>query len=400
MSLKKKLLFVIPGLDAGGAEKSLVNLLHQIDFEQYEIDLFLFKTAGLFFNSLPSQVNILKHSVAFKKFNSGILDSCCYFLRQGQLKLFFSRILFLITNRWYKNKAIAEQQSWKYFSKSIPNLEKEYDAAIGFLEKSAIYFVVDKVQSKNKIGWIHTNYESSGMNPVFDFDYFSKLSHLVTVSEKCKNSLEKKFPDLSKRIAIIENIISPKIINTLAVLDDIVGSNIQNQNLTILTIARLSHEKGIDLAIEACTLLIQQFPDLRWLVIGEGTERTKLENEIKEKGLSYHFFLLGLRDNPYPYIKKATIYVQPSRYEGKSIAVDEAKILAKPIVVTNFTTAKDQINSGINGLITEMNPEAIAHGIKDLLEQEEKRASFTSNLKQEKLGTEKEINKLYSIINS
>ncbi|MFC5684422.1 glycosyltransferase [Flavobacterium sp. MAHUQ-51] len=396
MRVKKKILFVIPGLDAGGAEKSLVNLLNQIDFDSYEVDLFLFKKGGLFMKSLPLEVNILSHSETFEKFNSGLIDACSYFLSRGKIGLFISRFQFFIKNRCYKNNAVAEQQSWKYFSKSIPNLEKEYDAAIGFLEKSSVYFVIDIVKSKNKIGWVHTNYATSGMDSEFDTYYFDKLNHLVTVSDECAASLRHFFSTLSNRIKVIENIISPKIINNLATVDK--DNVLEDKNINLLTIGRLSPEKGIDLAVETTFELVKRYPNLKWFVIGEGTERIQLEQKIKESELEDSFFLLGLKENPYPYLKQCDIYVQPSRYEGKSIAVDEAKILGKPIILTNFTTAKDQINSGLNGLITEMNPEAVAKAVEYLIENKNVVEDFVSNLSLEKLGTEEEINKLYCLM--
>lgn len=394
--MKKKILFVIPSLGAGGAEKSLVNLLNQIDFELYEVDLFLFSNEGLFLNSLPKEVYIIGHDKTFKKFNSALFDSSYCFLRKAKISLFFSRIKFFLTNRLNVNSAIAEQNSWKHLSKSIFPLEKKYDAAIGFLEKSSIYFIVDKVKAEIKIGWIHTNYATSGMNALFDSSYFKKLNHLVTVSDECAKSLNKFFPALSEKVKVIENIISPKIIRNLAALEKVF--EFDKQNISIVTIARLSAEKGIDLAVASCAILLKEFPNLQWFVIGEGAERIELEKKIKEFHLENSIFLLGLKENPYPYVRLCDIYVQPSRYEGKSISVDEAKILGKPIVVTNFTTAKDQINGGVNGIIAEMNPEAIANAVLYIIKNKNIRAAFTSNLSHEKLGTEEEIHKLYALI--
>jgi glycosyltransferase involved in cell wall biosynthesis len=106
-----------------------------------------------------------------------------------------------------------------------------------------------------------------------------------------------------------------------------------------------------------------------------------------------------LKENPYPYVRQCTLYVQPSRYEGKSIAIDEAKILGKPIVVTNFSTAKDQIKSDVNGIIVEMNPDALATTIATLLVDKQHQNVLVNNLSNEQLGTESEINKLYELLN-
>lgn len=396
--MKKKLLFVIPSLDAGGAEKSLINLLTQFDFQKYEVDLFLFKNSGLFLNSLPSEVKIIAHHKSFAIFNLGLVASCLQYVLKANFKLFIARIQFFLTNRLVKNKAISEQKSWKYICKSMPRLEKKYDCAIGYLEKSSLYFVVDKVNSLNKIGWIHTNYSTSGMNPEFDASYFNKLDQIVTVSEACIASLVRFFPKMEHKISLVENIVSPKMIQDLAQLENDFKFDIQDVN--ILTVARLSTEKGIDLAVETCAILIQNNPKIKWFVIGDGPERMNLEQQIRANNLENNFILLGLKQNPYPYLSKATIYVQPSRYEGKSIAVDEAKILKKPIVVTNFSTAKDQICSGENGIITEMNPKTLANAILQLIENRELMEKFSLNLGCERLGTEDQIYKLYDLINA
>ena len=134
------------------------------------------------------------------------------------------------------------------------------------------------------------------------------------------------------------------------------------------------------MAIEACKKLEEDGYKITWYVIGEGEERGNLEKMIEENDLKGKFILLGIKENPYPYIREANIYVQPSRFEGKSIAIDEAKILHKPIVITNFSTAKDQIKNKENGIIVEMDPNAISEGIKKLIDNEELRNKLTSNL--------------------
>ena len=395
--MKKSILFVIPSLHAGGGEKSLVNLLNQIDYEKYNVDLFLFDKSGVFINSLPKQVKILDLPDTYKIFTQGLGISIKTFISQFKFYLAYCRVMFTIKNRIIKNKSKAEQYTWKYLSKSITILDKEYDVSIGYLEKSSIYFIVDKIKSKKKIGWIHTNYESSGMDEKFDRVYFKKLDNLVTVSEECSNSLKVKFPDLKEKISIIYNIVSPKLINELSNRDINKDFIIQDGYINIITVARLSYEKGIGIAINACKILIDEGYKIRWYVLGDGLEKAKLEELILKNKLQDNFKLLGIKENPYPYIKQADIYVQPSRYEGKSIAIDEAKILHKPIVVTNYETAKDQINNNENGFIVEMNEKGLYKGIISIINDVNLQNKLSNNLCNEKLGTESEIYKLYDI---
>ncbi|PLR68733.1 glycosyltransferase [Bacillus sp. UMB0893] len=397
--MKKNLLFVIPGLDAGGGEKSLVNLLTQIDYTLYNVDLLLFNQNGIFMKYLPKEVIILPLPKEYIDFALPATESIKKFFLSANLYMAYQRILFAITNKTIKNISRKEQYSWKYFSKSFPIINKKYDVAIGFLEKSSTYFCVDKVQACKKIGWVHIDYDKLGMDPKYDISYFEQLDHIITVSEECSNILSSRFPSQKEKIGVIYNIVSPKVIMDMSsqlVDDDLF--NKKADEISILSIGRLHYQKGFDLAIEACKILKDRGINIRWNIIGEGEERDKLEKLIKINQLEKQFILLGLKPNPYPYIKKADIYAQTSKFEGKSIAIDEAKILKKPIIVTNFSTAKDQIENEFDGLVVDMNSMAVADGIEKLIEYPDLRNNLSMNLSQQKLGTENEINKLYNLI--
>lgn len=395
--MKKKLVFVIPNLGAGGAEKSLVTLLNTIDYSLYEVDLILFEKSGLFLNLLPKEVVVLDLPLDCQLFSKKLIASCFQFLVRFRWSLLWCRILFFLQYRIRKNQAVAEQRAWRYFSKSIGLLSNEYDAAIGFLEKSSNYFVVECVAATTKIGFIHNDYYQLQLNSDFDLNYFQKLDYVVTVSDQCKVSLQEVFPQLKNKIKIVRNIVSPALIHKMA-SEKI--TDLRTNEPILISVGRLHPQKGFDIAIEAASKIKKRGFKFTWYIIGEGSERYKLENQIVEKGLQDDFVLLGVRANPYPYLKKATIVVQPSRYEGKSIALDEAKILHKPIVTTNFTTAIDQIYHNQNGIIAEMNPESLANGIIKLLQQPNLQHQFSSYLSQEQFGTEDEIFKLYKLLDS
>ncbi|MDQ0242558.1 glycosyltransferase involved in cell wall biosynthesis [Bacillus fengqiuensis] len=397
--MKKKILFVMNNLSSGGAEKSLSSLLQIIDYSKYDVDLLLFKSGGIFFSNLPPQVNILQEPDEYQYFDMPIRRAITDCIKRGRIDTALSRVRASYIFRKEKNKARCEQRAWKYMSKPLKKIDKTYDIAIGYLEKSSIYFVVDKVKAKRKIGWIHTNYSNSGMDNNLDNPYFQQLDYIVTVSEECVQSLKDNFAHLKNKIRVVGNIVSPQTINSLS-NNEIQDDFISDADYTnIVTVARLGHEKGIDMAIKACDLLVRNGYKAKWYVLGYGTEKESSENLslIENNGLRNHFKLLGVKENPYPYIRKADIYVQPSRYEGKSIAIDEAKILHKPIVVTNFSTAKDQIENEENGIIVDMDPESIYEGIKKLIEDKKLRNSLMNNLAKEKLGTEHEVQKLYEL---
>ena len=359
--MKKKLLFAIPSLSAGGGEKSLVTLLSQIDYEKFEVDLFLFNHEGIFMDLLPPEVNILSLPESYKAFSLPLFRSISKLFIGRQLQLINQRFLYSWKYRSVNNIAIREQCNWKYLSNSFETLNKDYDVAIGFLEKSSTYFIVDKVKAKKKIGWVHIDYDHLGMDPNFDIKYFKKLDHIITVSEECGEILKRRFPSEKHKVEVIYNIVSPILIHKMA---NLVNEDVYQKNkdeIHIVSIGRLHPQKGYEIAIEACKKLIDLGVKIKWNIIGDGEERDRLTNLIRQNNLEEHFKLLGLKANPYPYIKQADIYAQTSRFEGKSIAIDEAKILQKPILITNYSTAKDQIKNNVEGLIVNMNPQC-CHG--------------------------------------
>lgn len=392
--MKKKLLFVIPNLGAGGAEKSLVNLLNTIDKERFDIDLFLFSRKGLFLGQVPDFVTILQKNKELEDFQKPLLASIKTFLLKGKLLSAFSRIQFFLVNKRIANKAVAEQQSWKYIRNSFKKLSTEYDVAIGFLEKSSIYYIVDKVKAKKKIGFIHNDYNALGLDRNFDQSYFKKLDKIASVSSKCSDVLRDVFPDFASKVKNVPNVVSSNLISKLATSEELVL-----KKTALVSVGRLHPQKGFDLAVKSASVLKQKNIDFHWYILGEGSERPGLEKMIAERGLQNEITLVGLKENPYPYIKEAKIFVQPSRYEGKSIVIDEAKILRKPIIVTNYATAKDQIEDGVNGLICDMNPEALAESIQKYFEDSAFAEKIIANLSAENWDTEKQIDNFYKIIN-
>jgi len=395
--MKKKLLFIMPSLSSGGGERSLVNLMSMLNYDEYDVDLFLLNHEGLFMSLIPEQVNLLPLTENYRRFARPLLKSAAGFIRQGEFRLAYHRCMFSLKNRLNPNTVRREQYSWKHLSVFIENLPKTYDVAIGFMEKLSIYLAVDKTWAVSKVGWIHNDYDQMGMDAEFDEPYFRKLQSIVTVSEECEEILKKRFPQLKEKFSVIHNIVSPATIKQLSE-QTMSDSDSQQNVVSLLSIGRLHYQKAFELAIEACRKLVDKGYPVHWRIIGEGEEREKLEGMIRAHRLEKHFTLMGIRPNPYPYLKMADIYVQTSRFEGKSIAIDEAKILHKPIVVTRFNTAKDQIEHGVNGLIVDMNAEAVADGIERLIRDQALQRSIVGHLSGLSLGTEKEIHKFYKLL--
>ncbi|REJ13336.1 MAG: glycosyltransferase [Paenibacillaceae bacterium] len=390
---KTSLLFVMNHLHCGGAERALVSLLGALDNDKYEVDLLLFKREGVFLASLPPEVRVLEEPCAYRLFDMPIERALGKALRSGRPDHALARLIAGAIIRTEPLPARSDQRIWRYMAWCLPSPAKRYDCAIGFLERGPIYYVLDKVKAERKIGWIHIDYDRLGMDPAFDDPYFGRLDHLVTVSEECAAVLKMRFPRHRDKIRVIHNIVSPGTIRRMAEAEtgDLYGR--REGETIIVSAGRLHPQKGFDMAIDACKLLAEQGRRVRWFVLGEGDERERLTKLIRERGLEEQFILLGVKANPYPYMRQADIYVQPSRFEGKPIAVDEAKMLGLPILVTDYRAAGGQIVHGENGLIAAMEPGAIAEGIARLMDDPALTERLRRNLALEPLGTEDEVRK-------
>lgn len=395
--MKKKLLFVIPTLDLGGAEKSLVNLLHSIDYTKYDVDLFLFIKRGVFLKSVPKEVHIIENSNKYNLFAKSVFVAIPLFMLSGKFFYAYHRFLFAIKNRYVRNVSMNEQYTWKHAQKFLPNLTEKYDVAIGYLEKSTYYFVIDNTVAKKKIGWIHTDLEALKLDFSFEENYFNKLDYIITVSDGLKERLTKKLTSVKEKTFSIENINSVKSIRFFS---EEKPSVILNKDFfTLIFVGRLVKEKGLFMAIDAVKILLQKNCKVKLYLVGKGNQEKELKKYVLQNNLQDNIKFLGLQSNPYSLIKQADVFLMTSFYEGKSIALEEAKILLKPILITNFTSAKDQIKDTITGLIADMNPESIAEKLLSLYKDESLRQKLIANLEREQLGNENEIQKLYKLIN-
>lgn len=393
--LKKNLLFVMSNLRCGGAEKSLISLLETIDYTKYNVDLQLFSLEGLFLKQVPKSVVILPEIEVYHYFDRSLRSALKQAFTKGRWDVFYNRISAGYIFKTEKNPSRCEQRVWKCISKCVKKSSKKYDAVLGFLEKSPVYYAIEKIDAVKKIGFIHNDYEKLEMDKVIDLPYFEKLDSIVTDSKECKEVLVQNFPSCKEKFKIIFNIVSPTLIHKLA--EEPVQEQFQD-GLKIVSIGRLENQKGYDFAVDALKIVKKKGVNFHWIILGEGVEKPKLLQQIIKNNLVENITFVGIKENHYPYLKYADIFMQTSRFEGKSIAIDEAKIVGRPILVTNFSTVNDQITHKETGYITEMNPEAIAEGVIELLQNESLRSHLSKNLSQLHLGTESEIKKIYELL--
>lgn len=389
------MLFVIPSMRSGGAEKSLLTLLTVFDYKKYDVDLLCFRHDGLFFDKLPSEVNVLPDSERYEMFDGDARLAVKYFLKKGMLVSAIDRWKYSRLGSMEDVKK-ADELRWKYLKKQLPKIKKEYDCAVGYLEGNANRFVIEAVRAKRKICYVHSVIDKLDIDKESFGRSFAEADSVVTVSEECRNNLLKNYPELEKKFFVVENITSKKLLEKESEIEAAYPQ--KKGEIIINTVGRFSEPKNISLAVDACAELVRRGNRIKWYHIGDGSLRAEIEKKISENGIENIFILLGERSNPYPYIGQCDIYVQPSLYEGKSIAIDEAKCLSRPIVVTDFTTVHDQITDGTDGIICKMDKDDMADKIETLIKNRDLRERLTENLRYEKTGNEEEILKFYKLI--
>ena len=394
-------------MEIGGAEMALIGLLQALDYTKYDVDLFLHAHRGEMMQFIPKEVNLLPEIKEYAHIEcpmkQALLDGCWGVLF-GRLKAKW------LTRRYLRKKGVTESAAGLQYvadcvSPFLPSLLKygEYDLAISFLNPHN--YVSDKVKAKKKICWIHTDYTRIDINVEQELPVWDAYDHIISISPDVTKTFLQVFPSLSNKIVEMENILSPEFVRKRSSELDVSAEMAKSNNtITILSVGRFCEAKNYDNVPKICKkintklLSLNSKLSIRWFLIGFGGDEELIRRKIAEAGMQDHVIILGKKSNPYPYIKACDIYVQPSRYEGKSVTVREAQMLCKPVVVTNYPTAKSQIQDGIDGKIVPMDNEGCAQGIAEFILNTEMQKQVTEYLKTHDYGNEAEVGKLYEII--
>jgi len=397
----KKIFIAAADLEIGGAERALLGLLNALDKEKYQIDLFLLHHSGPLMSLVPKDIRLLPELSKYADLGIPIQKV----LKRGHIDMFYGRLKGKIKARQFAVKqglkgatSLDIHYSFRYTMPYLPVISDTfYDLAIGF---SIPYYIVDqKVQAGKKAAWIHTDYAMIDGDRTEELRVWDAYDRIVSISEAVTRSFVSVYPSLAKKIFLMENILSPDIIRKQADLTGIPPDFSDGADfIRLLSIGRLTKAKNFDNVPDICARLIHTGWHIKWYIIGFGSDRTLIEQRIQEAQMEKYVLLLGAKANPYPYIKNCDLYVQPSRYEGKSIAVREAQILHKPVVITRFPTADSQLKDGIDGMIVPLDNAGCAEGIAKLLGDPEKQLTLIRHCQSEDFSNEKEALKIDQFI--
>lgn len=395
--MKKKILFMVSSMNIGGVEKSLLSLLAVIPKEKYEITILTLDKKGGFLEYIPNNVKLIE-AEWFKYIKPIIMDTPQNIIKRYIKNYEFIKIPSFIYS-YFKSKKINDRYIYyKHVLKSIPECKEKYDVAIAYAGPTEIIdaYISHKVKAEKKIAWVHFDISKHKINKKLYNNLYERFNKIFAVSNECKKKLDEIMPAVRNKSEVLLNIVSENLINEMS--ESNIDFDDNYKGIKIITVGRLSKEKGQDLAIKALAKLKKDRYDVKWYCIGEGNSRQEFEQLIKEYNLENDFLLLGATSNPYPYIKNADIYVQTSRHEGYCLTLAEAKVLNKPIVTTNFIGAYEQIKNNENGFIVSCNENDLADAIRNLIDEKKFCSKFSKKLREEKIDTTNEVNKLLDYI--
>ena len=402
--MKLRIFIAIHYMHLGGAETSLIGLLQALDPQKVDVDLFVYSHEGEMMKLIPSYINLLPENPTWSMFEKPLKEV----LKKGYLRMFFAR-MWTKCRMWNyvrknspKDKTASHGYLGEEVSKVLPNLHYlgVYDLAISFLNPHN--FVLDHVKAKKKVCWIHTDYTHIDVNADLELPVWRAYDHVISISEDVTKTFLQVFPSLKDKIVEIENILSPDYVRQRSQL--ISPEDIQKEMpargdcMNMLTIGRFSEAKKLDEIPAICRGIVEAGVNVRWYIIGYGGSDDYIRREIEREGMQEHVFLLGKKENPYPYIKACDWYVQPSRYEGKSVVVREAQMLCKPVIVTNYPTAPSQILQGVDGVIVPMDIPGCVAQMVETLKDDKLKSSIVEYLETHDYGNMGEVEKVYKIM--
>ena len=398
--MKPRILILMHYMELGGAESALLGLLQSVDPARADVDVFLYDHRGELMKYIPTdKVNLLPEVTAYKMIERPFMEC----VKSGHIGVALGR--WLAKKTVDKSPVPAGKDNIRIYTRVadwvehfVPKIQPdvEYDLAISFLMPHN--YVVKKVRAKKKLGWIHTDYSTVHVDVKRELPVWGQLDYIASISEEVGEKFVETFPTLKDKIIPVENILSSRFIRQRAE-EEVISLDSDPSTIKLLTIGRFSNPKKMEEIPVICRKIVDAGIDIKWFIIGYGS--VEIEQEVRDnaqrEGVTDRVILLGKKENPYPYIKACDIYVQPSRYEGKSITVREAQILCKPVIVTNYPTASSQIQSGLDGVIVPLDVDACAGEMTAFIRNVELQQKIVKYLQTHDYGNVGEIEKIYRL---
>lgn len=385
----KKLALLLPAMRMGGAEKIVLNFLHDL-IQHYDVTLILNKMEGELLPLVPQEVRILEDRLL--TFSEVIKDD-----------LKHVRIIKLLKDfRYYMRVKCKKsgERDYRYLIGRTQPISKEFDVAIGYVANvsTQIFSLVDRIKANKKIAWIHG--ETTELKDVELYTTcYKSFDQIFAVSNVTKQHFIEKFPECAAFTDVYYNRINSEEIINLA--QKPMANMMNSKRFNIVSVGRVTPEKGFNMLPEIVVILKQRGHDIHWFLIGDGTELESIKNKAKNLQVEDNFTFLGMQQNPYPYIKNGDIYVQPSYEEGYSTTICEAGILGKAIVGTTTSGGiREQVENGESVLLADPTPKDLAAKIEILIYDPLKRRYLENQISAIDFSNKDEICKLVNFLDN
>ncbi len=386
----KKVAFMLPAMRMGGAEKIFLNLLKDIP-KAYDITVVLNRIEGELLEQLPENVSIYEDRLLdFKEIIKRDV-------KKLSLRFVLKDIMYFLRVKLGKDS----EKNYRYIVSRSPYNGKTFDCAISYVGNvsTQVFSLSDRIKADKKIAWIHG--ETTELKDISLFEEcYNQFDRIFCVSGVTKDSFINKYPSCKEKTSIYYNPIDVDIILNGA-KDKTVNTEMSQNDFNIVTVGRLSPEKGCDMIPSIAKNILLKYDNIKWYVVGNGTMYYELQEKINALGLNNTVYLVGNKNNPYPYISQCDVYVQPSYEEGYSTTICEAGILGKAIIGTTTSGGiREQLTHNLSGLIVLPTVEDIGSAILKLYESEELRQTLSENILKCDMIHNDEIQKLISIIDN
>lgn len=366
---KFKVVIVSTNFSCGGVEKSLISFMNQLDYDKVDVDLLLKDHTGELRTMVPESVHILPPIES---------ESCREPIKKA--------IPIMIHNRQYREliykilKTAAAKSGLSFLNDKV---------AIHFLKEQSLYYDLAILYDFTMLSYFERLVEAKKRCIFIHFDAkvlfkdwkihelrqieerVSEFDSVFCVSKYCMQALLEVLPRLQHKAKIFHNILDEREI-LLKAQEGQIGGLDSDDTIKICTVARLSNEKGIDVAISTCYELIKRGYKVTWICVGDGPIKEELQSQIEKMGLADSFYLIGSKPNPYKYMANCDVYVQPSRYESYGITVAEAAILHKKMVLSDIPSFHEIVDNSSNIIFSPTRPIELANSIERMLEVTER----------------------------
>ena len=396
--MNPSILIFSQAMELGGVERSLLGLLDSIDYDRYDIDLFLMRHSGELMPYLNPKARLLPEIPQY----ASLAVPMASLIKTGQFGVLCGRLHGKLaagrSDRQHpgdKPSVTALTYSHRYTRNSMPQIsDRTYDLAVSFLTPH--YFVRERVKAKKYAAWIHTDYTALSFDRAAELEMWSGYDVICGVSEQASESFKIAFPELADKVQTIENALPKELICSQA--QEVQTDMPSNGSISLLSVGRFCDAKNFDNVPDICSRLLEDGLDVKWYLIGYGGDEPLIRRKITEAGMQDRVIILGKKDNPYPYMRACDLYVQPSRYEGKAVTVREAQLLGKPVVITNYATSASQLEDGVDGIIVPMDNVGCAAGIAALLRNPDRMRQLSENCKKRDYTNSAEVEKIYALM--